>query len=82
MPDKKRQRNENKFEHWQETENGGRIYWFEISGHRGWKAKYVKEVDKYETTISFWQEIYNQQNVLVEIHEKYPENKGHKKIIK
>lgn len=82
MPTKKREKNQHKFDNWNDKEDGGRVYWFEISGHHGWKAKYVKEVDKNEKTISFRQEIYNQQNKLVEIHEKYPLNKGHKKIIK
>ena len=82
MPDKKRKQNENKFEKWEETENGGRIYWFEVSGHRGWKAKYVKVVDKNETTLKFYQEIYSSKNELIEIHEKYPIDKGHKKITK
>ena len=46
----------------------------------GWKAKYLKEVDNNERTLSFWQEIYNEKGILVEIHEKYPVDKGHKKI--
>ena len=80
MPDKKRQQNEIKFENWKETEDGGRIYWFEVDGQKGWKAKYFKVVDKNERTIGFYQEIYNQKNELVEVHEKYPIDKGHKKI--
>ena len=82
MNAEKREKNQNKFENWKETEGGGRIYWFEISGYRGWKAKYVKEVDKNENTIKFYQEIYNERNELVEVHEKYPTDKGHKKINK
>jgi hypothetical protein len=35
-----------------------------------------------ETTLSFWQEIYNENGILVEYHEKYPVNMGHKKIEK
>jgi len=46
----------------------------------GWKAKYLKKVDKDEITIRFWQEIYDERNILREIHEKYPVDKGHKKI--
>jgi len=37
-------------------------------------------VDKNEETLKFCQEIYNEEGVLVEIHEKYPSDKGHKKI--
>jgi len=33
-----------------------------------------------ENTIKFYQEIYNESGVLVEIHEKYPVNKGHLEV--
>ena len=46
----------------------------------GWKARYVKFVDCNEETVSFRQEIYNENEILVEVHEKYPIDKGHKKI--
>ncbi|MDR0793561.1 MAG: hypothetical protein LBE82_09665 [Chitinophagaceae bacterium] len=72
--------NEKEFDEWSEITNGGRIYSFEIMGKRGWKAKYLKEVDANETTIKFWQEIYDEHNVLKEIHEKYPVDKGHQKL--
>ena len=49
-------------------------------GRMGWKAKYLKTVDREETTISFWQEIFDENGILVEVHEKYPIDKGHKKI--
>ena len=39
----------------------------------------VKVVDKNETTLSFRQEIYNESGKMVEIHEKYPVDKGHQK---
>ncbi len=32
--------------------------------------------------VNFWQEIYNDKNELVEIHEKYPIDKGHVSIQK
>ncbi len=76
----KRQENENKFPNFEEREDGSRMYWFEIEGRMGWKAKYLKIVDQEEITLSFWQEIYDETGLLVEIHEKYPVNKGHKKI--
>jgi len=63
-----------------EKEDGGRIYSFEMKGKLGWKAKYLKEVDSEEITIKFWQEIYDDKNVLKEIHEKYPVDAGHKKL--
>ena len=80
MNEKKRQKNEEEFDLWIEKEDGGRIYSFEITGRLAWKAKYLKEVDKEETTLKFWQEVYDETNTLREIHEKYPVDKGHKKI--
>lgn len=74
------QRTKKEYDAWIEKENGGRIYYFEIAGKSGWKAKYLKEVNNEEITIKFWQEIYDESNVLKEIHEKYPIDKGHKKL--
>lgn len=76
----KRRLNERKFKNWKELENGGREYRTEIKGRAGWKAIYVKVVDANENTLRFFQEIYNVNNELVEIHEKYPIDKGHKKL--
>jgi hypothetical protein len=80
MNNKKRKANETQFVSWTENEEGGRIYFFEINGKFGWKAKYLKEVDQDEVTIRFWQEIYDEKNILREVHKKYPTDKGHKKI--
>jgi hypothetical protein len=44
----------------------------------GWLAHYVKEVDASETTLRFWQEIYDHRGQLAEIHEKFPVDKGHR----
>lgn len=82
MDFKKRQENERKFTHWEELQDGSRVYWFEIEGRIGWKAKYLKQVDNNEVTLKFWQEIYDESGILVEVHEKYPNDKGHKKIEK
>jgi len=78
--DKKREENEKKFSNWVVLPEGGRRYWFEIEGKFGWKARYVKEIDSNEKTIRFYQEIYDKDGILVEIHEKFPIDKGHKKI--
>ncbi len=80
MNENQRKKNEIEFETWIEKENGGRIYSFEVFGKFGWKAKYLKEVNNEEVTMKFWQEIYDNTNVLRETHEKYPVDKGHKKI--
>ncbi|HHW41757.1 MAG TPA: hypothetical protein GXX19_11545 [Syntrophomonadaceae bacterium] len=78
----KRKENERKFHYWNELPGGGRRYIYEVPGKHGWKAKYVKEVNDREETMRFYQEIYNDQGNLVEIHEKYPEDKGHRKVRK
>ncbi len=78
----KRLQNERKFEEWTALPSGGRLYWYDVPGRTGWKAHYVKEVDAQETTIRFYQEIFDDQNRLVEIHEKYPVDKGHRRIRK
>lgn len=75
----KRRLNERKFPNHIELPDGGRRYWLEVEGRHGWVAHYVKEVDRTEQTTSFFQEIYNEKGVLIEIHEKYPFDKGHKK---
>jgi hypothetical protein len=39
----------------------------------------LKEVDANELTVKLWQEIYDEQGKLVEVHEKFPVDKGHQK---
>ncbi len=39
---------------------GGRRYRLDVAGRQGWIARYFKEVDASETTLRFWQEIYNE----------------------
>ena len=74
-----RVQNEKKFGQWQEMPGGGRRYWIDVSGRQGWRARYLKEVDANETTLRFWQEIYDENGKLAEIHEKYPLDEGHRK---
>lgn len=80
MNNNQRIKNEREYETWIQQEDGGRIYSFEVIGKLGWKAKYLKEVNSEEVTIKFWQEIYDQDNFLRELHEKYPIDKGHQKL--
>ena len=77
----KQRENEKKFSHWEKLPNGGRRYYFEILGRYGWKARYIKEVDSSEKTTKFYQEIFDENSQLIEIHEKYPIDKGHIEII-
>ena len=75
-----RAQNEKKFRSWEELPGGGRRYWLDVAGRLGWRARYLKEVDAQEGTVRFWQEIFDEQGKLVEIHEKYPVDKGHQKV--
>jgi len=76
----KRGQNERKFGNWETLPEGGRRYWYEVTGRTGWKARYVKEVDAEEKTVRFYQEIYDEDEHLVEIHEKFPIDKGHQRL--
>lgn len=37
-------------------------------------------MDANEETVKFYQEIYDENGTLIEIHEKYPVDKGHRRI--
>ncbi len=82
MKKSKRKENERKFDHWTELPDGGRRYWYDVRGRLDWIARYVKEVDRDERTVRFLQEIYDDHGELVEFHQKYPEDTGHKRIEK
>jgi hypothetical protein len=74
-----RSQNEKKFGHWQDLPDGGRRYWRDVFGRQGWRARYLKDVDANEITVRFWQEIYDEDGALVETHEKFPMDQGHRK---
>ena len=76
----KRRANERKFGNWEETPSGGRRYSYDVPGRGGRRARYVKEVDADENTVGFRQEIYDDSGELVEIHEKYPVDRGHRRV--
>jgi len=40
----------------------------------------LKEVDANGMTVRFWREIYEDTGKLTETHEKFPVDKGHKKV--
>jgi len=75
-----RHQNEIKFGQWENLPGGGRQYRLDVTGRFGWRARYLKEVDAAENTVRFWQEIYDNTGKLVEIHEKFPVDKGHQKL--
>ncbi len=74
-----RGQNERRFGHWEDLPDGKRRYWLDVKGRQSWRARYVKIVDSEETTLRFLQEIYDEKDTLVEVHEKYPVDKGHQK---
>jgi hypothetical protein len=80
MDARKRQRNERKFGAWRDLPGGGRAYSFEVKGRGGWRARYVKEVDAEELTVRFYQEVFDGDGRLREIHEKYPVDLGHRHV--
>lgn len=80
MDKRKRQQHEKKFGSWETVPGGGRRYWYDIQGRHGWKARYIKEVDANEVTLQFVQEIYNDQGELVEVHQKFPVDTGHRRV--
>jgi len=78
--DVRQKADENKFSCWAELPNGGRIYWLEVEGNSGWKVKYVKVVNCDEDPILLYQDIFNERGELVEIHERFPADKGHRRV--
>jgi hypothetical protein len=74
-----RSQNETKFSHWEDLPGGGRRYWIDVEGRQGWRARYLEEVDAAELTLRFWQEIYDEQGRLAEVHHKFPVDEGHRK---
>jgi len=75
----KRHLNEKKFPNWEKLPDGGRRYYLEVQGKHGWNARYVKEVNAMEETIKFYQAIFDGNGKLIEMHEKFPVDKGHRK---
>ncbi len=72
--------NERNFRHWEDLPTGGRRYWKDYPGRHGGWARYVKIVDADERTRSLVQEIYDRDGRLIEVHEKFPIDKGHRRI--
>lgn len=75
-----RTENEATFEHWADYPDGARTYWYEVKGKVKGHARYVKRVDEFEQTLSFRQEVYDEDGTLIEIHEKSPADTGHVRL--
>ena len=43
-------------------------------------GKIVKEVDAQESTLRFYQEVYDGDGPLREVHQKYPVDLGHQQV--
>ncbi len=80
MDARKREQNEQKFGTWRELPGGGRLYSYEVKGRSGWRARYVKEVNPEELTVKFYQEVYDGNGRLQEVHHKYPVDLGHRQV--
>lgn len=80
MDSDKREQNERKFGSWDELADGGRRYWLDVPGRSGWRARYGKEVDSAEVTVMFYQEIFDDQGHLREVHHKFPADLGHQRV--
>ncbi len=51
-----------------------------MKGRSGWHARYAKDVDTDESTVRFYQEVFDDEGRLREVHEKYPVDLGHRKL--
>ncbi|MBN1284120.1 MAG: hypothetical protein JXB47_01840 [Anaerolineae bacterium] len=75
-----RRQNERRFEHWIDLPGGGRRYWIDRPGADFGFVRYVKIVDANESTLQFVQEVYDDSSELIEIHQKYPVDSGHRLV--
>jgi hypothetical protein len=73
-----RKDNERAFPNWQDLPDGGRRYWRDRPGGDFGYCRYLKIVDAGEMTLLFVQEIYDDNDLLIEIHQKYPVDTGHR----
>jgi hypothetical protein len=82
---KKRRQNERDWPQWQDLPDGRRRYWFRRPGtERGYQILF-KEVGfdpktQLEETVRMWQEIYDDDGRLVQTHQKYPIDTGHRNV--
>jgi hypothetical protein len=77
----KRRQNERKFGTWRDLPHGGRLYSYDVKGRSGWLARYVKQVDADEATVRFYQEVFDGDGRLRDVHEKFPVDLGHRKMM-
>jgi len=76
-----REQNERRFKQWQDFADGGRRYWTDRRGIISGFQRLIKIVDEHEKTMQIVQEIYNEEGILIERHQKYPVDSGHERIV-
>jgi hypothetical protein len=59
----------------------GKLYSYDVKGRSGWLARYVKQVDADEATVRFYQEVFDGGGRLRDVHEKFPVDLGHRKMM-
>jgi hypothetical protein len=82
---KLRTKNERVWQDWRDLPDGVRRYWIRRAGrHWGWQILFKEVIydahTQLENTIRMWQEIYDNDGTLVEVHQKYPADTGHQKL--
>jgi hypothetical protein len=75
-----RKQNEHEYTYWVELPDGGRRYWRDRRGAVHGFQRIVKIVDASENTLFLVQEVYNDANELIGIHQKYPIDLGHQHL--
>ena len=76
---RRRRRHERKWRHWDELPEGVRVYWRERPGARSGRQRPILVVGADEVTLQMAQLIYDHEGVLIEWHQKYPVDFGHRR---
>jgi len=76
-----RSQNEKRFKNWIDLPDGNRRYWTDRMGEVSGFQRMIKVVDSNETTLQVVQEIYNDEGLLIERHQKYPVDTGHEILV-
>lgn len=76
-----RSQNEKRFQNWIDLPDGTRRYWTDRMGKVSGFQRMIKVVGADETTLRVIQEIYNDEGVLIERHQKYPVDTGHRILV-
>ena len=75
-----RKQNERRFAEWEDLPDGGRRYYRIRMGKVKGYVRYIKVVDANELTLSFVQEVYDDDGRLLSTHQKHPEDTGHQDV--